>query len=307
MNIAQDIFKGEILPKLGIRDIINLKVTNKSYYDNIDINDIISNKITKRLKTIFEDKWEGFSKELERSGAVISGSFIIQCILDEQWDDVSKQDIDIYVSLPDDQSELKPSGNNTTKLETWFFENKFIWNNYQACNRYADDISRDISWIRDLKFCEIEHQNLYLDLTVDESESYLCKIGDIVKHNKSLINPNKPTIQIIEVNKTKEELWDFIQSNFDFDICKNVYGIKDGKPYVKILAINQILAKRTQYKVGTRPGASKVRKEKYESRGFIFDKADFKNICTRHAILNRRPMSCSTNYSYMEVHNRFIH
>lgn len=47
-----------------------------------------------RLRSYLGDNTDGLKKALQKSGAVISGSFILQCILDEEW---KKSDIDIYV------------------------------------------------------------------------------------------------------------------------------------------------------------------------------------------------------------------
>lgn len=192
MNINKDILRGEILPKLRIKDIINLRQVDRQYKDEItkeDINRYICNKITKRLAEIFDDKWPGFKKELERSGAVISGSFIIQSILDEYWAEDSKQDIDIYVSLPDDQINIEYVNNVTTKIESWFFENKFVYDQYEACDRYGNNVSSDIMWIRDFKFCEKEREIVYTNLVKETytDNTFLYKQGIIIENNRKLI------------------------------------------------------------------------------------------------------------------------
>jgi len=50
--------------------------------------------INKRLAVIFEDNVNEFKRVMEESYAVISGSWIIQCMMDEFWQD---SDIDIFV------------------------------------------------------------------------------------------------------------------------------------------------------------------------------------------------------------------
>ena len=48
-------------------------------------------KINERLMNIFQDKYEQFRKNLNDNNLLISGSFILQCILGERWD----SDLDI--------------------------------------------------------------------------------------------------------------------------------------------------------------------------------------------------------------------
>jgi hypothetical protein len=55
------------------------------------------NKINNRLLSIFGNRLPALKKIMQKTGCVISGSFIIQCLLDETW---KNTDIDFYVPMP---------------------------------------------------------------------------------------------------------------------------------------------------------------------------------------------------------------
>src|ERR1700722_4295200 len=90
-----DPFNYVIIKYLYPIDLYNLCLTNKKF------NMMLKNKIKKsiiseienRLKNILDNFLE-FQEFLNKSSSIISGSFIIQCILGEYW---NNSDIDIYV------------------------------------------------------------------------------------------------------------------------------------------------------------------------------------------------------------------
>ena len=56
------------------------------------------------MLNIFGDHYDVFVKIMIDNGAFISGSFIIQCILNEDWSVLNeKTDIDIYVPFEGDK------------------------------------------------------------------------------------------------------------------------------------------------------------------------------------------------------------
>ena len=82
-----------------------------SHYHKFDIEYIKQrtiHNIHKRLKYLLEDKYEKFIYYLKKSNASISGSFILQCMLDEYWDN---SDIDIYIT-----EELKKNKKNKDRI-----------------------------------------------------------------------------------------------------------------------------------------------------------------------------------------------
>jgi hypothetical protein len=94
-----------IFNNLCVKDLYELYLTTpkyKSLFTPQTINQVLINKINDRLKYIFQDQYDNFKLALKTDKAVISGSFIIQCILGETW---SNSDIDIYV--PEKNSKLQ--------------------------------------------------------------------------------------------------------------------------------------------------------------------------------------------------------
>jgi len=94
--LEYDFVKKEIFSKLSPLSFYNLKLCNKLWNKYITLSMIkesIIKEINTRLLAILGDKYNDFIEILNITKAVISGSFIIQCILGEHWED---SDIDIY-------------------------------------------------------------------------------------------------------------------------------------------------------------------------------------------------------------------
>lgn len=71
-------------------DLYNIKFVNKTLNDKIDCNLIkisINGVIYDRLKSIFDDVYM-FLDLLDQCNGVISDSFILQCILEETWENI---------------------------------------------------------------------------------------------------------------------------------------------------------------------------------------------------------------------------
>jgi hypothetical protein len=76
-------------------------------------------------------------------------------------------------------------------------------------------------------------------------------------------------LQLICTDVERCELEYFIFTNFDLDVCKNVFTVKDGKPHLSIYSRNSIVQRRC----GMLPGRTLVdrqiwRMKKYRERGF---------------------------------------
>ncbi len=103
-------------------------------------------KIKYQLKKILEDKYEEFIELLYKTGAAISGSFILQCLLNEDWG----SDIDILIST----KEITPEFIN--------FMEKY---NYTSIY-YVQNCKRDmmgISGVRCAEFLETKIQFLLVN------------------------------------------------------------------------------------------------------------------------------------------------
>jgi len=82
---------------LNMKDIYNLRFVNKRFFGKIDENyilRIIKSRLECKLKSVFGNDYNLFVLAMSQSKAVLSGSFILQCILGETWEN---SDIDIYV------------------------------------------------------------------------------------------------------------------------------------------------------------------------------------------------------------------
>ncbi len=169
--------------KLECKDLWNLgKIQNKER-----MIDLIVKKGEKEIKTRLQrflgDKYEQFMEIMNRTGCVIAGSFVLQCLLNEDWE----SDIDIFVPIEEKILERTDCYNPVSEIETFLFQN-YKMDNYHAAERYGHDIHENkIKWIR-----TFERKN---------------------NHN----------FQVVLVEVKTGNIKDFIHENFDFDIVKNVF------------------------------------------------------------------------------------
>jgi predicted nucleotidyltransferase len=142
-------------------------------------------QVEKRIQKVFGQHTNAFKNLLEITGAVISGSFIIQAILDETWD---KSDIDVFIPIRNMKS---PSDNPSSEIEEWLLNDvKTPIKDYYAACRYGDNMAggHHIKWIRNFKL-------------------------------------NGSIIQLVHVDVTADKITQYILNSFDFSICKNVYSV----------------------------------------------------------------------------------
>lgn len=84
---------------VGVMDLYNLKLVSKMTWKNMivrggDIKNIIIKQIHIRLKNILRDQYDLFIRYIKINQIAISGSFMMQCILGEDW---ANSDIDLYL------------------------------------------------------------------------------------------------------------------------------------------------------------------------------------------------------------------
>ena len=265
-----DIFKYEMLNYLNISDIMKVRELNKLYYKDITI-DYIKQRIIKdvetRLAEIFGPYWMEFKEQCEKSGAIISGSFLIQCILNEDW----KTDIDIYISSTINREKFKKMHHGAKKtsqkmreIELWLINNGMINTRYMGSDRYNEGISQDIRCVRNYGFCREDKLEEYKNVSpYDQYANY-----------SRFVDQSKPQIQIIQVNRDIEEILEFIMDNFDLDICKNAYISKGQKIYISNL--NQIISKINCTGFGYNSKLTLARYKKYMKYGFKFPEISLK-------------------------------
>jgi hypothetical protein len=112
------VFTIEILSKLDITDILRLRQVNNFYRQFITANKIpqvIADRMRQRLTVIFGENLPKFYQVLEENCGVISGSFTIQCVLDENW---TGSDIDIFVPVGSDDDHIV-GGDGLTSIESF--------------------------------------------------------------------------------------------------------------------------------------------------------------------------------------------
>ena len=271
--------------KLSCKDIWNLlKVTE---YDSTKtkLQELLHPRcileIKKRLKKVLGESYDEFVSVLARTGAVISGSFIVQCLLNEDWN----TDIDIFVPMIGNKIGKTDSNNPTTEVDDLLFQ-KFHMVSYEAGNRYGHDINDEkIQWVR----------------TFSKTQVYRRDVHGRYERIKNISNVKEKgyNFQVVLVNVEKEKICDFIIDNFDFDIVKNTFTFSDNK--LKILKLQEIFDKRTEFKVGDRFGSSVQRAIRYEKKGFSFSNKNMPYETILKTYVKRSKMSNNNNTSEIMI------
>ena len=231
MLLDRNIWNYEIAPYLQFVDLYRLKCCNKYLSRCCNLQSKLSNGISKRLCDIFEDNSNEFKALLEQTGAIVSGSFILQSILNENWN----SDLDLYVPM-----------HQREKLCNFLYKNIVMRNKYDDGYCWTlEDLQYD-----DMQTCKI----------IYHPKIRVC--------NRYRIDKHKAKIKLWTVDD--DHLETFITNTTDLDICRNVYGITGGNEYVKVFRIDQIIDKRTEFKVGKYFTAGLERYFKYQARGFTF-------------------------------------
>lgn len=128
MNISQDILLHQLFPFLTPIDLFVLRQVNKGLKTLITktvIHEAIIRQVNSRLYKIFRNKTTEFKQAIRECKGIISGSFIIQCILNKFW----KSDVDIY--YPSDDENYNKHINGHDIIETFL-----IANNYEDVSEY---------------------------------------------------------------------------------------------------------------------------------------------------------------------------
>jgi hypothetical protein len=211
-------------------ELYRLKLTCHAFYQAITFNVFntsIIKQIDKKLKQSLHDVYS-FKQLLQQTQAYISGSFIIQCILNENYD----SDIDIYVPLKYDTD---------MSLYQNYFNDAYCISDTRQYN--PEDPPQPHNIVRVMTFSYKPMQDELLE-------------GQPIKNHKP--------IQIIYVNQ--DDLSNYFEDTFDFDILKNVYH----QHYVKIKNLNDIINKKCQFQWGPDQNVDKSmqRAYKYKERGF---------------------------------------
>lgn len=227
---------------------------NDIIVDLIKQNTIVEMK--RRLKEkMGSENYDLLIQDMKNNKIIITGSFIIQCMLEEVW---AKSDIDICYITNDTMG-------YDIKTPLFIDRNDFSLMHYPSC-MYEDFLGQNIG-----RYC-------------------------IYKHRES-----KQLVQILYLYiEDIDDPMKYLESAFDFDICKNFYYFDKKKENIDIHNIHAIMNKKISWNFTLYEDLTKeeikeikniyprpityfsaniyIRMEKYKDRGFSFDEKEYKRI-----------------------------
>lgn len=235
-----NVFDNIIIDYISVRDIFNLKFVNRSFRQRITesvIMKIIKTRIERKLKVILKNNYDAFVNAMAKSKAILSGSFILQCILNEKW---SNSDIDIYVDKENENFFHKCISSITS------------FSDFDYGDMYGQAFN---SIIHNIKNFFIDPDNNLHKPNIgpfDETKQYFVKI------------------QVVTIKTSKEYSLIDHTYNTGFDVCKNrlTYD-KHGKMQLYLKNYKEAITKTTTFTIQTVDDFY-YRVEKYSKRGFYF-------------------------------------
>jgi len=237
--LAGDPFYYNILEYLSNDDIYNLSQTCQYYKEQLNLSIIkrqTLKEINKRFNELFSNNTQEFKKIIKELECVVTGSFILQSLLSVYWKDT---DVDIYI-------EVNKEDDKSKTILDYFLTDKMDYKIVKTTSSYSESIA-GIHEVRtyDKKDSPYKIQLIIVNIK-DSIQNYVEGINDIHK---------------------------YVNGNFDFDICKNIYSInQDNRETLSIYKINDILSRKTKFALNDRNriGSSIERCKKYQKRGFDF-------------------------------------
>jgi hypothetical protein len=224
-----------ILKHLNMRDVRNLGFTNwkfRSKFNLIYIVKEIKNRIKNMLKFKLGSLYDEFVDTMIKTDAIISGSFILQCVLNEFWD---SSDIDIYVE-----------NNSETKMENEY-ANLELFNRLLNSKSY-NTFSSKYPGFDDFNFIE----------EIMNYDIYIPTVGGTQR------------LQVINVNVSGDYTMRDHKKNTGFDICKNVLSFNNDRSMnLEFTNLSEIIYKCTTFSILDLDDFL-YRLEKYSNRGFKF-------------------------------------
>jgi len=255
------IFDHAIVRYLTIKDIYNLSLVNRELYNKIN-EDYVLEQIKKcliiNLKKVFGTNYKSFIKALNVDRAVISGSFILQSILNEKWEN---SDIDIYINY---EEEKNYEGYQLDKIlmEDYTilpYDTNMIDDDY----RVFDDIHSTRNYF--YKNIKIQLVRVFTTLKCHGCMKEIGCIEDKLCAGK------------------KQTLWDHV-NNTGFEACKNMFYFNDKlNIQLQIKEYKQIINKCTVFTLLDTDDFY-YRIEKYSKRGFYFKPKYNKLICLEYLL-----------------------
>ncbi len=225
----------------------------------------IIRKIDNFFKEYFDHQYAEFRKEMIKNRAILSGSFILQMILGEKWED---SDIDIYIPIKGLNLKTTESGNPKTELEDFLY-----FTTYHACSNfqsgYETGPATQIKYIREYTKMDpeliIKFDGQDINNTDYLHERRMVDMRTIQKCNlrfQTILIDNDP-----DFNSMKK----YIYHNFDLDICKNVfYYDTNGTCQLALSKASYIIDKKINFNFHPTVTIPLLRYTKYVDRGFTF-------------------------------------
>lgn len=215
-----------------------------------------------RLKAIVgASDYPFFKQSLAEAGGVLSGSFVLQCILGEEW---PGSDIDIFVPFVYGRTQTTPYGNATSAIDNWLYA-------------HGARISRppiNAVTTKDAK---------YGDLFTGKRERVIFFIREY------LINGVK--FQMIYVNARSSEavITDVIADGFDFSIIKNAFYVDSANQiHWHVNDWHGIETRTCRFTAAQNVRSTLKRRVKYEQRRFEIRTDDASDILARQIEYDRR-------------------
>lgn len=233
-------------------------------------------RIVSRLKHILGDLYDDFYKQMRYEGVVVSGSFVLNCLLNEDklWEG---SDVDIYVKCCHSGLGSKASPNRCC-VDNHYFE--------------PDNANETFGAM-------LAYENCVYNLNTSGTHHYLTKLDAVLfsgffpqsivlTHSDRLHDSGTLHISLIRTYKSRNALSNFpplqvihVQGNpvstiletFDLDILCNIFGVnsEDGTYYLHITAPKDVMTKETNFYFKKEQHVKCVfRANKYYKRGIRF-------------------------------------
>ena len=223
----------------SLNDYLNADTVDKQKISNF-VCQSIALKMRDTFITIFGPiDYPKFEKEMVRSQGVISGSSILQAFYGTNY----STDYDIFV--------------NKTKCYDLLKLLKSVGSVMIDCDNYKDNKQYG-------KMGTVNKDN--------KKYSSMDKTYNGIKQSISTVisfNVNSYKVQVIVINEKLEPMA-FIKSNFDIDICKNMYWYSGLVPAVALYNIDNLILKKASFE-NVKESSSDYRKQKYIGRDFVFN------------------------------------
>ena len=276
----------EVLEYLTPADIYKLSLTNKYYHKHINVDEYIMKEIDKRLINIFGDNIAKFRNLLISVNAVISGSFIIQCILGKRWTD---SDIDIFIPYTLNLDLEDFLLNDMKSIQIWDnYDQKYLL--FSEAINYKIKSGQRIQLIRLNEGCFIEFMNKSFDFDICKNmyDTKNIKIKNLYSITHRTVDLQRVYIKEntgVRCNKYHERGFKFIN--------KDLINLKDIKIYRTSTSKNDKYDTIPDNIMQKYPYISEFTCDEYCSYTFLFGK--HKHIADRRMSLNY-PGFSNTNY-----------